>query len=313
MGDCSMGHDYYKQFESRNFLCVTGTITHSELQTHTSKGNTYYTAVINYVYKVSGQTFTGDRLVYTEDGPGLSEPTIVSDHPVGSAVQVYYNSRNPRDSLLYPGGAASGFQWVLGLTPFNMVAIGFWAWISGWLRLRMFKPVAGGAKIIEDGMITRVRLPRWGAFWWWLVTTGGLGFVSLVIMGISEQLNLPIAPALPSIFTIYLAGIGVYIWRRLKIKSGAEDLIINEGTRTLELPLTLGRKERMMVGFRDIQDLTVKPVEHNGGKGKSISFAPTLSLRGNQPEQKLAEWPDPLKAVNFTVWLREKTGVSRQA
>src|SRR5215469_13885011 len=104
--NCSIWHDYYKQFESRNFPSVTGTITLSKLESHTSKkGGTYYEAVINYQYKVGDQAFRGDKLVFGEyESAHLpNDATTVNSHPVGSAVQVYYNPNNPDEALLYPG------------------------------------------------------------------------------------------------------------------------------------------------------------------------------------------------------------------
>jgi hypothetical protein len=310
--DWTIGHGYYKQLESRHFPSATGKITHSELQTHTSSKGTSYFAIINYVYKVGGQTFMGDRLAFSEDEPALSPQTIIQSHPLGSAVQIYYNPRNPDESLLYPGVTKEDLTWVLFITPFNVVLFGFWTWIGGWLRLRFFKPVAGGVKIIADGMTTRVRLPRWEAIWWALVTTGGLGFLFTMVVGLSEQTYSLTTFALPITGVAYLAGIGVYVWRCLKINSGDEDLIINEVSGTLELPLTFGRKEHVKVRFDEIGALSIETVKHSGSKGTSYNFAPTLKLRGGMPEQKLAEWSDSLKAVQFAEWLGKKTGISSE-
>lgn len=309
LADCTIGRDYYKQYESGKFPSVTGTITHSELQTHTnSKGDVYYTVIIDYVYKVGGQTFTGDRLAFSEDEPGISEPTIVNSHPAGSAVQVYYNPRDPNESLLYPGVTAGDSSWVLFLTPFNSVMIGFWTWIGGWLRLRLFKPIAGGVRIIEDGTTTRVRLPRWDAIWWALATTAGLGFIFTILVGAAMNMHPLTTFVLPITGLIYFSGLGVYVWRCVRANSGDEDLVINEASGTLELPLTFGRKERMTVGFRDIKAIWVETIVNSGPKGTSYVFAPTLKMRSDSRKQRLAGWSDQMKAVDFTVWLGEKTG-----
>lgn len=306
--DSSLADAGYKQFESRNFPSVTGTITHSEVQKFTSrKGTVSYTPVVNYEYKVDGKSFSGDRLIFGEDQPE-SATAIVNSHPVGSAAKVYYNLRNPNESLLYPGTQYLDFEPVLFLTGFNMVMIGFWTWIGGWFRLRLFKPTAGGVKIIQDGVTTRIHLPRWGAIWWALATTGGLGFAFTVIAGVCQRFYPPGLFVLPMILLVYLIGIGVYVWRRLKARSGDEDLIINESLATMELPLTFGRKERMTLGFSDIKSIWVQIVAQKGGRGRTSAFAPTLKVR-SKPPQKLAEWSDHSKAVEFTVWLGEKTGI----
>lgn len=306
--DCSVGYQTFKQFQSGKFPSVTGTITHSELQTHTSRrGEIYYDVIIDYVYKVGGKTFTGDRLTFSENGPPVSQPTVVSSHPIGSSVQVYYNPNNPDESLLYPGAVTDDLGWVIGLTPFNVVVIGFCIWISGWLRLRLFNPVAGGVRIIEDGTATRVHLPRWEPVWWGLVTIGGLAFV-FAILGLGAKIIPVIAYPLSSVCLVFLGGIGVYVWRRLKARLGDEDLVIDEASRTLVLPLTFKRKERVTVGFSDIKSVWVETVV----QGKNTYYAPTLKGRDHPAPKRLAEWQDQLKAEKFTEWLGEKTGILRR-
>lgn len=306
--DCSVGYQTFKQFESGKFPSVTGTITHSELQTHTSRrGDIYYDVIIDYVYKVDGKTFTGDRLTFSENGPPVSRPTIVSSHPVGSSVQVYYNPDKPDESLLYPGAVTDDLGWVIGLTPFNVGVIGFCIWISGWLRLRLFNPVAGGVWIIADGTVTRVHLPRLEPIWWGLVSIGGIAFV-FAILGLGAKIIPVIAHPLSSVCLVFLGGIGAYVWRRLKARSGDEDLVIDEASQTLELPLTFKRKHRVMVGFSEIEAIRVETFV----QGKNTYYAPTLKVRDHQVPKRLAEWQDQLKAEKFTEWLGEKIGDSRR-
>jgi hypothetical protein len=311
--NCSIWHDYYKQFQSRNFPSVTGTITQSKLESHTTKkGQTYYEAVINYQYKVGDQTFHGDKLVFGEyESAHLpNDATTINSHPVGSEVQVYYNPGNPNEALLYPGINDPDLAPVLFLTPFNMVMIGFWVFIGAWLRLVLFKPIAGGVKIITDGMTTRARLPRYSAFWWALGTVGGLGFIFTFVIGMIDRLRSSSTLALGAAFTVYLAGLVVYIWQLARNRSGVNDLIIDEATRKLELPLTFGRKERVAVRFSDIELLWVETIVRSGPRGSSTTYAPTLNLRGDKlGRQKLAEWSDILRANEFTGWLATKIGV----
>lgn len=303
-----------KQFESGSFPSVTGTVTHSEVQQRTgSKGRTYYVAVVDYKYNVSGQAFWGDKLRFGM-GQSASAYEIVGAHPVNSPVQVYYNPKNPNESLLYPGITGSDIVMALFLTPFNMVMLGFWAGLYGWARARILKPIAGGVKIIADGMTTRVRLPTIGAIVWGLGTTGLLGFLSVLVVLIGTGAQPSVAAVLLTIAAVYLAGIGVYLWQQQKINSGIDDLVINEASGTLELPLTFGRKERVTVGFADIETLWVDVVVHHNSKGgTSYSYAPTLTLRNNQLRmQKLADWGDQLRANEFADWLSKKVGVSMQ-
>jgi hypothetical protein len=311
--DGMMEYKTYEQFESGSFPSVTGTVTHSEVERHSgSKSGTYYVAVVDYEYAVSGQTYWGDKLRF---GTGQSDDAneIVDAHPVNSPVQVYYNPKNPNESLLYPGIRGSDLVMALFLTPFNMIMLGFCLGVCGWLRERLFKPVAGGVKIIADGMTTRVRLPTLGAIPWGLATTGLLGFLSTLVLLICTGSRPSMTAVLMTIGVVYLAGIGVYLRQQQKIDSGIDDLVINEASGTLELPLTFGRKERMTAQFSEIETLWVDVIEHHSSKGgTSYSYAPTLNLRNKLDKQKLADWPDKLRANDFVEWLGKKIGAPSQ-
>ncbi len=311
--DGFMAKSFFKQYESGHYPAVTGTVTHSEVKSHRgSKGGTTYQAVIHYRFEVDGQTFTGARLRYNPaSSDSASARSLVDDHPAGAAVRIFYDPKNPQDSLLFPGITGADYLMVLFLTPFNAVMLGFWIWLGGQLRERLFRPVAGGIKIISDGMFTRVRLPQFGAVAWGLVTTGGLGFASIFIVGFSTQMKPSVGLILPVIGGVYLTGFGVFLWQWWKIRSGLDDLVINEAGRTLDLPETFGRKERVTVNYTDIDNLAVVQLEHRSSKGGiSYTYAPTLILRGTEPsEQKLADWSDKLKADDFTAWLGKQLGL----
>jgi protein-S-isoprenylcysteine O-methyltransferase Ste14 len=212
---------------------------------------------------------------------------------------------------LFPGIEGSDFMMILFLTPFNAVMIGLLIWICGWLRERLFHPAAGGMKIITDGMYTHVRLPQYGAVIWWLGATGALGFAAIFVVGVSTQMKPSIPVILSTIALVYLAGVGVFFWQLLKIRSGIDDLVINEAGRSLDLPETFGRKERVTVNIADIESFTVEQIEHRSNKGGvSYTYAPTLRLRGNESGGwKLADWSDKLKADDFAEWLRKKLGL----
>ena len=317
MFDGFMAHGVYKQFESQKYPSVAGTITHSEVTSHsTSKGGTSYTAVISYRYEVDGQKFEGSKLRFgTTVSSSEYARAAVNAYPLGSTAQVFYNPASPQESLLSPGVNGSDFMLGLFLTPFNMVMLGLWIWIGGWLRERFFRPVAGGVKIFADGMTTRVRLPQISPIVWGLGTTGGLAFVSIFIVGIGAKME-PSNPLILSVIAaVYGAGMAVYLRQRQKINSGIDDLVINEPSRTIELPLTFGRQQRETVKITDIKSLSVEKIEHRSNKGGiSYTYAPTLGLHGTGTAvQKLADWSDKLKADEFTGWLRKQLGTEISA
>jgi hypothetical protein len=143
-----------------------------------------------------------------------------------------------------------------------------------------------------------------------MATTGGLGFVSLFIVGFGTQMQPSVPLALTVIAVVYLGGVGVGFWQWQKEQRGMDDLVINEGGHSLDLPQTFGRKERLTVNLADIEDFSVAQIVHRGSKGGvSYTYAPTLRLRGPQAgEQKLADWSDKVKADDFAAWLRPQLG-----
>ncbi|HTR40764.1 MAG TPA: DUF3592 domain-containing protein [Pseudomonadales bacterium] len=312
--DGVLGYKAYKQFESGSFPSVTGTVTHSAVEQRTgSKGRIYYVAVVDYEYSVNGQALYGNKLRFGMGQQAEDPEGIVAAHPVNYPVRVFYNPKNPVESLLYPGITGSDILMFLFLTPFNMILIGLWGGTWIWLRERLFKPVAGGVRIIVDGMTTRVRLPTVGAITWGLATTGLLGLLSMLVLLITTRSQPSIAAVLLTTAVVYLAGGGVWFWQQQKINSGIDDLVINEGSRTIDLPLTCGRKERVTVQFTEVENIWVDVVEHHNSKGgTSYSYAPTLNIRHQLDRQKLVDWPDKLRANDFTDWLGKKIGVSTQ-
>jgi hypothetical protein len=207
----------------------------------------------------------------------------------------------------------SDLMWVLFCTPFAALMLGLWIAADGALRERFFRPVAGGVKIITDGMSTRVRLSYVGAVGLGLMTTGGLGFVSTFIVGVSTKMHPPVGLVVAFIAAVYLSGMGVFLRQRWKIRLGMDDLVINKAERTLDLPqsFVFGRKQRITVSIADIESLTVEKVSHyHQTEGTSYTYDPTLRLCGTEPrEQELASWKDKLKADDFADWLRKELGL----
>jgi hypothetical protein len=59
--------------------------------------------LVIYSYTVDGTVFLGRRIRGDgDDGPAESAATTVARYPAGSPVVVYYDPRNPADSLLEP-------------------------------------------------------------------------------------------------------------------------------------------------------------------------------------------------------------------
>lgn len=315
--DCHAGQSLWKQFASRKYPFTTGQITHSQMtRRRGSKGRVIYGVDIFYRYAVKDHPYYGKRFRYNaqfSSGWTWAQQTV-AEHPVGSQTQVFYNPQNPQDALLSPDVDGSDLMTVLFLMPFNIATLGFGTWGWSWLRERVFKPVAGGVRIIIEGPRTSIRLPEYAPMVWGMMAVGGLSLAAVLILGVASRSHPSLAVAAWGLAAVAAVGAGAYWWQWRKIHSGDDDLIIDDGAGTIELPETYGRKNRVTLTVSDIENLTVATITHRSSKGGvSYSYAPTLSLRGGggaAGSQKLADWYDQMKAEAFADWLRQRLGLA---
>jgi hypothetical protein len=316
--DTKVAQELWRQFESSYYPVTMGEVTYSQVTTqHTSKGGTIYGVDIKYHYVVNDHPFDGSRFRYMSGFNNSSDyesvRSTVNSNPVKSQIRVYFNPSNPQDAVLSPDLTGGDFMAPLFLMPFNLVMFGFWIGIGGWLRERIFKPLAGGVKIIVEGSRTRIRLPQFGALVWPMIAMGALSFVSIFVVGFASRFQPSMLTAFLTLFFVIGTGVGIYIRQWRKIHSGDDDLILDETSTTIALPETYGRKQRVTVNRSEIVKLTVEQVEHRGSKGGvSYTYAPTLWLRRdeNVRTQKLADWGDRKKAEAFAEWLRGRLNLA---
>jgi len=302
-----------KQFNSGTFPSVTGQITHSEVTTRRgSKGGVLYGVRISYQYVVDDKPFAGGKFRYdasmSSSGNRWSYATVAS-HPVVSPVKVFYNPTDPSDAVLSPGIAGEDLLALLFIAPFNFIAVVIW-----WLPLAVAKQEysvqpAGGVQILQDPPRIRLRLPTHSP-WIALPVAFGLCFVGMIIVSL-------ISEAHPSILLMtwvwgLIVGIGVavFVWRWKRIRSGVEDLVIDESNGTITLPMTCGRKSPVEFRCSDVEAVTVEKVLRQRSRGRSSYwFCPTLNARPSGKEARLAQWTSETRARAFCEWLRERLQV----
>jgi len=109
----------------RRFVSTTGVVESSEVKEHSGDSTTYSPHIV-YRYVVDGQEYTSDRYMYgegsTSDHGGVAE--IVSDHPAGAGVTVYYDPLKPSESLLHLAVPGLHYFLLLFLQPFILVGMG---------------------------------------------------------------------------------------------------------------------------------------------------------------------------------------------
>ena len=93
----------------------------------------------------------------------------------------------------------------------------------------------------------------------------------------------------------------------MRLNSGIQDLIIDEGSRTIQLPLTFKRRQRPVLPFSDVKAVTLEKISHRGRYGVTYTYAPTFEMQDGSTE-KLADL-GLNRAELFATWLREKLAV----
>ena len=311
--DVMMAREVAGQIRSEKFPTTPGEVLRSEVTTSRSRKGTSYKAVIRYRYVVEDHPYESTRLrfgqISSSDRQGAY--ALVAQYQPGSRVTVHFNPDNPSEALLQPGLEGVDLFLPMFITPFNVVMIGLWTVPVLWIRGKWFRRVAGGVKIIQDGPRLRIPLPKTPPLTVGMLCLGGLSFAAIFVVGFSTGMN----PSVTVMELTWLCVIGLSVFfagrRWWRIRSGAEDLVIDELSRTLTLPMTFGRKESRTISFSDLHRIWVRAVPHRGRRGGTYdTYAPTLQIRGQDHHgEKLEDWPDRARAEDLATWLREKTGV----
>ena len=296
------------QHASESFPQVMGIVVSSEVTTtHTSRGGTRYHVHINYRYSVEGLDYLGHR--YRYDGHpngGAAAKAIVAAHRPGTFVAVYYNPQAPSDTVLSTGVDAGDVA-----LPFFMAGISLFlmgVFLPGLQELLLgANPVAGGVKIVSEMRVTRVRLPRFEPLKLGLLAAAGL-CVAAALLTATGVLQPPWPAGQWSLAGVGLGAVAVYAVHLLKIRSGWQDLVIDESGRTVQLPLTYQRRERTLLPFADIRSVGLDKVRHKRRSGAYYTYLVTLK-RANNTKEKLVDLKLP-RAKALAAWLREKLGLS---
>jgi len=307
--DYAVGHGLVHGLRAQNFSSTQGTITQSEVTTHTgSKGRTNYDADIRYRYEVGHKQFEGDT--YRFGGMEASDPesahATVRAHKVGAPVTVYYDAGDPSDSVLHPGIEGSSLFLLIFLTPFNVVMLAFWRfggeWIWHWWHGTKPKLVVWS----RVGNATRVRLSDATALESGVVAAGAAAFVVAFIGAFAVGFDMSIATALALWAVVLGAGIATGLWVRRKEVEGAYDFVI--GDRTVELPASFDRKRRETVDRPAVSGVAVRAFERPGRRGPTTVYEIAIQRRGGS-NATIAEWYDGERAEELAAWLREQLGL----
>jgi hypothetical protein len=236
--------------------------------------------VVRYRYEVGGKAYIGHRFRYSdgdEPSPEDRELAAVRALPEGAERTVYFNPRDPAQSVLRTGWEGKDLLILMLFTPFNAVALGFVCW---WLTpvYRRLRPTElPGIQVLRDGMRTAVRLPRFGPIAVAIVTLGGGAFVMVFLLLFMGSGSYPtMAMALAAWAVVLALVLGVLAWWRRRVRSGVDDLILDPASGELSLPLTLGRKERVTIPWGQVRGAEILEEVTKDSDGSSSQYYPCL-------------------------------------
>jgi len=300
--------------QAKSWPAVTGTITHSEIERYTDSDGTTYSADLEYVYEVDGREYAATRYRFggfTSSSDRSYASGIVRAHPVGAEVDVFYNPDDPADAVLSRGVGGSDYFIALFLTPFNIVMLGLWGIGIAAVYRKVSNAPAGGVPIARRPTSIHVRLPRISTLVAAGVTALVISFISIFVVAFVFGFGDISTTVIGVVWACVLVpAVVVFLWKKLRIGSGARDLIIDRDDRMLSLPQTFGRKEDVIVPVEGITSVEVQQIAHRGSKGgTSYTYAPTLHWTddaGEPRSDKLAEWMSESRAEAFAEWLREQ-------
>jgi hypothetical protein len=113
----------YRGLSSLNWPSVQGRVVSSHYsETQGSKGDPHYEAEIKYTYEISGSTYTNDDLGFMRYPGDDVVKQLVTKHPTGVPITVYYNPSTPTKSIVIPG--LGPMHWLLcGLSLMPLILI----------------------------------------------------------------------------------------------------------------------------------------------------------------------------------------------
>ncbi len=298
-----------RQLRTTGYASTEGTIISSEVTRNSGEHGPTYGVAVSYRYSVGDHEFTGNR--YRHGAASTSDSAWararVRAWSAGRTVRVFYDRNNPSEAVLQTGLSGSDLFMFAFITPFNGVMLGLcWA---AWDQLRRawFKPVAGGARILPGPRGMRVRLSPFSPLAVGLAGAGISAFLSIFVVAFTAGGFHPSLSTMAVAWSLILgSGVAAGGWQASRVLSGKYDLVLDELSQSLELPLIQGRTVPKIVPFSAIQTVEVETVSRPSARGRqsSVAYVPTLKLReGAEP---ITEWYNEYKAKEFALWLRDK-------
>jgi hypothetical protein len=234
---CFDGHllwNVHRQLAAVSYPTAPGVITRSEVIVEHGR-NTTYRADLAYAYRVDGIKHRATQYRYgTMNSNDSNAHRIVSDHPVGKEVEVFYNPADPADAVLKTGIEGADLYLAMFLTPFNIIMLGGWCVVWLYLRPAARQAPFGGFAVRNDvdGRVhVRLSQPR---LTYAAGTALGLSFVLVFVVGLAAGFNAPLW-LMAGIWGIILTGSAVAFCIARPLGGRPRELVLDSQTATLEV------------------------------------------------------------------------------
>src|ERR1700744_1378483 len=113
----------WRQAQSATFAQTTGKIA----QSGSGQGPLGRRGLrLRYSYTVNGVNYTGNRYRYDDANVSLRYLRVLDEFPAHSRHIVYYNAKDPRNSVLAPGVDGCDLLLFLVAMPFNVATFALW-------------------------------------------------------------------------------------------------------------------------------------------------------------------------------------------
>jgi hypothetical protein len=216
---------------------------------------------------------------------------IVQTFFPGKPVEVYYNPRDPADSVLQPGIGGTDLYVAMFMTPFNVVMIGFWVGIY--------------ARLQDDGVSQRLALAGWKPVHAAFLAAAGASFILVFVVGFPTGMDPSLTVASAAWVVVLCCAAAAWIWTARTVNPDVCDLVIHRANETLTLPAMGNRKSPLTLPWSAVSAVVVD--KH--GDSKHICYVPATVVNwpdGSHSREALSDPQAWWGANSVAKWIREQ-------
>lgn len=293
--DWSAFSGIYRQARAAYYTSAQSTVLEARVVEKKGDDSTSYEPYLQYRFSAGGKTWTGDRYRYgMHDSKLRPAQAIVTAHPVGSQLEIFYSPEDPSESVVDNQLSGRDTFIVMFLMPFNAIGLGF---LLGPLMMRRNGP--GGVPVVREGMGWRVRLKYTHPLAAAVASLGCLSFVAIFLVGLSSSMN----PSMETMRLTWMMVAGLSGWAAFKAaqsnRIGAGDLRIEPGR--IEY-CSGGQRESRPIS--EITAVEINKLEKRDSDGDATyTFEVVLRLHSGD-SHPLHVWSSESQACAFADWLK---------